>query len=186
MSPFKGQGANQALQDGPHLADCLVKCKATKKNTNGIRAAVSCFEREMVARSAPKVEASREACAIFHSPQALFTTDGFAGVPKKSVGEFLSKLKAHGIGATWEGKLDAKIKEVLKVLRSERKEDFDEEAQVLAQRKIKSLKCPGCKKLMDISEYSKRQLKAGLGVAECRRCVEARRLCATASRRNYR
>lgn len=53
MSPFKGQGCNQALSDGPLLAS---KLKNTPRN---VPSALLAFEREMIARTKVKVEESR-------------------------------------------------------------------------------------------------------------------------------
>jgi 2-polyprenyl-6-methoxyphenol hydroxylase-like FAD-dependent oxidoreductase len=49
MTPFKGQGCNQALKDGPLLASKLAK------NPKNLHAAVVAFEREMIARTRVKV-----------------------------------------------------------------------------------------------------------------------------------
>jgi hypothetical protein len=50
MSMFKGQGANQALEDGPHLASWL----ASSSNSillSSLSSKLRCFEREMISRS---------------------------------------------------------------------------------------------------------------------------------------
>lgn len=70
MSPFKGQGANQALLDALSLAREITKgCKPTSQwRTLGIRKSVlNSFEHEMVARSKSKVLDSAEAAQFLHS-----------------------------------------------------------------------------------------------------------------------
>ncbi len=64
MSPFKGQGANQALSDGWSLARCLA-------STNSVRDAIQQFEEEMVGRVRSKVEGSAEAARVLHSLEAV-------------------------------------------------------------------------------------------------------------------
>lgn len=98
MSPFKGQGANQALTDGPLLASWLQKAS--------IDSAVKGFWREMVQRTASKVKASREAAALLHSPLILEETHYFAGVKPDCIKDLLVVLKKRGIGANKGGKLD--------------------------------------------------------------------------------
>jgi salicylate hydroxylase len=59
MTVFKGQGANQALQDGPVVAKWLLQAK--------LHSAVAGCMREMVQRTAPVVKASRQAAEYWHS-----------------------------------------------------------------------------------------------------------------------
>lgn len=74
MSPFKGQGANQALLDALALArNISIACKPLSKwREIGVRKIVLTeFEEEMLARSASKVKGSAEAVELLHSEGVL-------------------------------------------------------------------------------------------------------------------
>ena len=74
MSPFKGQGANQALLDALALARSIsITCTALSKwKETGLRKIVLTeFEEEMLARSASKVKDSAEAVEFLHSQDVL-------------------------------------------------------------------------------------------------------------------
>ncbi|MEO7283520.1 FAD-dependent monooxygenase, partial [Gelidibacter sp.] len=78
MSPFKGQGANQALLDALALARGITKgCwSAEKWRADGLRESVlKEFESEMLARSASKVKDSAEAAEFLHSEVVLYEGD---------------------------------------------------------------------------------------------------------------
>jgi len=78
MSPFKGQGANQALLDALALARMIYKgCRpGTNWRENGLRASVLTeYEHEMLERSAVKVQDSNAAAQFLHSEVALFEAD---------------------------------------------------------------------------------------------------------------
>lgn len=78
MSPFKGQGANQALLDALSLAREISKnCKSLSTwKKNGIRASVLVgFESEMLERSASKVADSAAAAQFLHSEIVLYQGD---------------------------------------------------------------------------------------------------------------
>ncbi len=113
MSMFKGQGANQALMDGPLLAQWLLdsssklttkssKCKVSGLSSGDLKVSapvvvfnrdcrnrlvlstrLRCFEREMMSRAAPKVALSREAALNYHSYVALKNHYGFEGLDNK-------------------------------------------------------------------------------------------------------
>lgn len=78
MSPFKGQGANQALLDALALAKEILKgCHPNSDwRTKGIRESVlTNFESEMLKRSAIKVKDSADAAQFLHSETVLHKAD---------------------------------------------------------------------------------------------------------------
>ena len=105
MSPFKGQGANQALMDGPLLASWLQNAS--------IDSAVKSFWREMCQRTSTKVLASRKAAATLHSPECLETIQDFAGVRPDCIENLLVVLKDRGIGAESGDELDKLVQETV-------------------------------------------------------------------------
>ena len=74
MSPFKGQGANQALLDALSLARMIVRGCLPRSNWReaGLRSRVlSEYEAEMLERSAIKVQDSAAAAGFLHSEVVL-------------------------------------------------------------------------------------------------------------------
>ncbi|PWH85781.1 FAD-dependent oxidoreductase [Brumimicrobium oceani] len=90
MSPFKGQGANQALLDALVLARGISRgCRPMSNwRENGIRESVLTeFEAEMLKRSAKKVKESAEAAQFLHSDVVLYEGDEPRGKCLKRNGE---------------------------------------------------------------------------------------------------
>lgn len=82
MSPFKGQGANQALLDALYLAREISKKGNIKSNWReiGIRKSIlNDYESEMLARSSVKVERSAKAAILLHSDRVLQKRNGPRG-----------------------------------------------------------------------------------------------------------
>ncbi len=78
MSPFKGQGANQALLDALSLAREIAK--GSKWQEIEIRESVlNAFESEMLERSATKVKSSADAVKLLHSKNVLDKGDAPRG-----------------------------------------------------------------------------------------------------------
>jgi len=78
MSPFKGQGANQALLDAFSLARVITKgCSSSTpwRKPGQLKRIITEFEAEMVARSAVKVKDSEAAAQFLHSDIALYEGD---------------------------------------------------------------------------------------------------------------
>lgn len=127
MSPFKGQGANQALHDGPLVAEWLQKAQPD--------AAVRGIWREAVQRTEKVVKASRKAAEFWHSPDCLKTEDKtyqsprFAGVRNDSCALLLEKLRQRGITAELAGELDSSAISVIEELQISQSSAIVEENQ---------------------------------------------------------
>lgn len=71
MSPFKGQGANQALLDAMSICQNLLSSELMSPNGLSLNSALRNYEIEMIQRSSEKVLMSREAAFSLHSDDAL-------------------------------------------------------------------------------------------------------------------
>lgn len=109
MTMFKGQGCNQALADGPLLAQWLRRPNLTVDN---VSTRLRCFEREMIQRAGPKVAASREAACMLHSAAALVETFPVEGLEERQA-EVLAGLRRRGVGAHLGGSLEAAVKDMV-------------------------------------------------------------------------
>lgn len=108
MSPFKGQGANQALLDAVMLArhlDSVALQGDVKGESVAVPVALAKYEGEILRRAAGKVAASRDAAAVLHTPRVLATSadDGRSGIPKNGLA--LERLREKGVGA-WSAGAD--------------------------------------------------------------------------------
>lgn len=99
MTPFKAQGANQALSDAVLLADSLAESILKYGPCAGLDAALPLFEHKMLSRSARMVIGSREKAKELHSTLVLQPSRKVqreAGVDMQQV---IRDLRARGIGA---------------------------------------------------------------------------------------
>ena len=71
MSPFKGQGANQAILDAQSLAQELSSSSLLHTARRGVSGALRDYEHEMLLRTKSKVLKSRSASSFLHSADAL-------------------------------------------------------------------------------------------------------------------
>jgi 2-polyprenyl-6-methoxyphenol hydroxylase-like FAD-dependent oxidoreductase len=79
MSPFKGQGANQALLDALALARSISTASARWREIGVREIVLTKFEEEMLERSASKVKDSAEAVELLHSKIVLREGNGPKG-----------------------------------------------------------------------------------------------------------
>ena len=113
MSPFKGQGANQALTDGPLLSKWLLKSSIDASLTN--------WWRETLNRTVPIVESSRKSAQVWHNPKLILQSsgdehaeyNGFAGVRPSAIPSLVQTLRRRGIGPHLDGDLDDHIRRVI-------------------------------------------------------------------------
>ena len=139
MTPFRAQGANQALSDAVLLADCLVDSIRRHGPEAGMDAFLPVFEEKMLNRSARMVVGSREKAKEMHSPLAMQPArkvqreTGGVDMPKA-----IAMLRAQGIGANaagGEGGLDAVVAAAIDPKRKRVVQAGDVEASAKRHRK---------------------------------------------------
>lgn len=143
MTMFKGQGCNQALEDGPLLAYWLLggpssvtgEHRGRDKHFAAMAMAeralnesamsnqvlsrgtlltrLRCYEREMVSRTTKKVQASRNAAHFLHSSAVLTECHGFEGIPQDRVSAVLAELGSLGIGGRDGAAIVQRVKSVI-------------------------------------------------------------------------
>lgn len=99
MTPFKAQGANQALDDAVLLADSLVEGIQKHGPQDGLDAALPLFEQKMLSRSARMVVGSREKAKELHSSLALQPARKVQREVGLDMPKVIRALRANGIGA---------------------------------------------------------------------------------------
>jgi 2-polyprenyl-6-methoxyphenol hydroxylase-like FAD-dependent oxidoreductase len=99
MTPFKAQGANQAMSDAVLLADSLVQGVAEHGPRGGFDAALPLFEPKMLRRSARVVAGSRDKAKEMHSALALQPARRAQREADFDMRKALQTLRARGIGA---------------------------------------------------------------------------------------
>ncbi|CAE7767814.1 auaG, partial [Symbiodinium pilosum] len=99
MTPFKAQGANQALSDAVLLADVLVESLHKHGLANGLEEALPLFEKKMLARSARVVVGSREKAREMHSRLALQPARKVQRETGLDPQKAIRILRENGIGA---------------------------------------------------------------------------------------
>ena len=119
MSPFKGQGANQALLDAVRLADALAVADLTSRSSSA--KALAEFERQMYSRSERQRIRSRDAVARLHcnDMDAAATTGKDGRQPSK---ELLCEFQRAQIG-TWDAEAGTLVAKILKARRAIRRQE---------------------------------------------------------------
>lgn len=92
MSPFKGQGANQALLDAMDLSDIIHQCQSD------LCLAMQIYEDKMLKRVHSKVLQSRERVTTFHQSEILSTESFlYRGIDQ----DFIDQLNQMNFNAQW-------------------------------------------------------------------------------------
>ena len=99
MTPFKAQGANQALVDAVLLSETLVESIHKHGPEAGFDAALPLFEQKMLARSARAVVGSRDKARELHSSLALQPARKAQRETGVDMQKVIRALQSKGIGA---------------------------------------------------------------------------------------
>ena len=99
MTPFRAQGANQALSDAVLLADTLVDSVHRHGPNIGMNLALPEFEKKMLTRSSKMVHGSREKAKELHSNLALLPARKVQREMSIDTQVVLKILQSKGIGA---------------------------------------------------------------------------------------
>lgn len=111
------QNQVQGLVQGLVQGNKIVSTELTSQN---VYTRLRCFEREMVARTSSKVQASREAASRLHSPAVLSDPFRVEGVKNDVMNStLLKKLEVMNIGAHLSCNLEGKLRNVLVELQSD-------------------------------------------------------------------
>eukprot|EP00049_Salpingoeca_infusionum_P023819 m.14015 g.14015 ORF g.14015 m.14015 type:complete len:476 (+) comp6114_c0_seq1:111-1538(+) len=115
MSPFKGQGANQALLDAVCVAEAIVSCKTQLASLSAVQTALSKYEKEMYHRSESKVVGSRRVAQRLHcaSPEQAAASE-LRGVRP----ELVQLFREHDVNArdACTGNLRQKIQQCMAIV----------------------------------------------------------------------
>ncbi len=99
MTPFKAQGANQALSDAVLLANTLAASVEEHGPQHGFDVALPQFEQKMLQRSSRMVVGSREKAKELHSKLALQPARKVQRETGANMQKAIRVLRAKGIGA---------------------------------------------------------------------------------------
>jgi 2-polyprenyl-6-methoxyphenol hydroxylase-like FAD-dependent oxidoreductase len=117
MTPFKAQGANQAISDAVLLADTLADGVRKHGVEDGFDKALPTFEQKMLNRSSRMVVGSREKAKEMHSNLALRPARKVQRETDVDMMRVIKMLRAKGIGATSANDkrgLDAAVSDVMR------------------------------------------------------------------------
>ena len=117
MTPFKAQGANQAISDAVLLADTLADGVRKHGVEDGFDKALPTFEQKMLNRYSRMVVGSREKAKEMHSNLALRPARKVQRETDVDMMRVIKMLRAKGIGATSANDkrgLDAAVSDVMR------------------------------------------------------------------------
>ena len=121
MTPFKAQGANQAISDAVLLAETLADGVRKYGADEGFEKALPTFEQKMLNRSSRMVVGSREKAKEMHSNLALRPARKVQRETDVDMVRVIKMLRAKGVGAKTsndERGLDAVVADVMRLCAS--------------------------------------------------------------------